>query len=135
MRKLKIYVVIVLLVNLCSSACKTEPPNEKMGISKISGICRGQKIFFRQKGRYATLTELVNLDLADNDTTRGWGYKSEVKITATGFVASVTPIDFTKASMFYVDETGVIKKHSGNPQIHSNDPVCGLEEGCFCVAD
>ena len=108
-----------------------------MGISKISGICRGQKIFFKKNGRYGTYKELVNADLADDDFVRGWGYTSEIKITETGYFASVTPNSFAKVAMFYVDEKGVIKAHRADSNLSPNDSDCEFPNGakCPCFGD
>ena len=114
-----------------SSACRNEP-QENMGKSKISGICRGQKIFFRKNGRYANLEELVRANLADDDLFRDWGYKTDVKITDTGYFAAVVPSGFTNAGMFYVDEKGIIKAHYGDRNIEPNDAECSYPNGAKC---
>lgn len=132
MRKLKIQLGIGFLLLTFLFSCKTDP-NEKMGIMKITGISCGQKEFFKKNGRYGTFDELVDADLVDSDSTRSWGYKSDVKITATGYFASVIPNDITKASMFYVDEKGIIKRHSGDTNIKPDDPDCSYPNGAKCV--
>lgn len=134
MRRLIDYLLLVI-VSFVLFGCGNQTPNEQMGKSKISGICRGEQIFYKRNGRYGTFQELLNADLADSDFAREWGYKSEVKLTQSGFLATVVPNDFTKAKMFYVDETRIIKKHSGDTNIKPDDSVCELEEGCFCFGD
>jgi Prokaryotic membrane lipoprotein lipid attachment site len=129
-RKLKM--ILILTIVLFLSGCNNTAPNEKMGKMKIVSICRGQKAFFKLNRRYGTFDELVSANLADSDITRGWGYKTEIKITETGYFASVTPNDFTKAGMFYLDEKGIIKKHTGDVNVNSDDTICKIEEGCFC---
>jgi hypothetical protein len=131
MRRLRIELLFFLTVSLFLFACKSEP-REVGGITKISGICRGQKIFFKRNGRYGTYKELVNANLADDDFTRGYGYTSEVQLTEKGYFGSVIPNDFTKAKMFYVDETGIIKAHQGNNKIQPDDPDCSYPNGAKC---
>ncbi len=135
MRRLIMNVAFFCLLSLILLACKPEPPNEQMGKMKISGICRGEKIFFKKNGRFATFEELVKANLADSDFSRGWGYKSEIKITERGFFASVIPNDFTKAGMFYTDEKGIIHKHSGDINVVTSDQVCELDSACNCSGD
>lgn len=132
MRRILTLSALILVLSIHFSSCKTVP-KERMGIMKIAGICRGEKIYFKKFGRYATFDELLANDLADSDFTRGWGYTSEVKLTERGYLASVTPNDFSSASMFYVNESGIIKAHRGDNRIHPNDPDCTFPNGAKCI--
>jgi hypothetical protein len=133
MRKLTLIICILAITNILS-ACKSKPV-ESIGKAKISAICRGQKIFFKQNKKYGLLKELVSKELALDDFFVRSGHSSEIILTESGYFAKVIPNDLTKAPMFYVDEKGIIKKHLGDTNVSPNDLVCELEEGCTCYDD
>jgi hypothetical protein len=131
---------IILSIGLIVSSCNSAP-RQDWARDRILAICRAQKQYKNKNGKYGTLKELTNADLISDEFwsinfTGGnsVGYSSKILLTATGYLAAVTPLDFsTKAGMFYVDEKGVIKVHYNDDKIQPTDVDCTFSNGAKCV--
>jgi hypothetical protein len=122
----------ILHLFLFSFACKQTEPREGYARDKVSAICRAQNQYFKQNKRYGTIGDLVDAELIKSEWLTEWGYKSEVKLTETGYLATVTPNTFEKAGLFYVDEKKIIKVHYGDTNIQPNDAECSYSNGAKC---
>ena len=76
MRKIEILALLLIISNIFTFSCKTSP-DERGGKSKISGICRAQKTFFKKNARYGTLEELVDAKLIDDIWFRNYGFTQD----------------------------------------------------------
>lgn len=124
------------------SSCQSSLPREDWAKGQISSVCRAEKQFYKSKGRYGTKADLSSENLINDDRVNvnfsggnSVGYDTEIRLTSKGYLAIATPTDFSKGQVFYVDESGIIRKRSGDANIGPNDPQCELEEGCFCLED
>ncbi len=102
--------------------------NETMAVYALNRIAGAQSAYKdeRQKGRYATLEELIAEELLEHTFLENMEYKFELEIAGDKFEISATPKTYGKSGRrsFFIDNTGTLRgaDHRGEPA-NTDDPA------------
>ncbi|HEX5735750.1 MAG TPA: hypothetical protein VF131_23185 [Blastocatellia bacterium] len=103
--------------------------NEHAAMFVLENIKEAQSIYRNEKGRYATLEELMETGVMEKDGLDGFGYKFEIRVAGGRYEALATPTEYGKTGLrsFYMDESGVLKAgdHGGRPATSADKPLSG----------
>jgi hypothetical protein len=112
--------VSMLLAGLNSNESRaTMMRNESTALMVLSNIQEAQSIYRNEKGRFATLEELVEAGLLTKEELDGFGYRFDIGAAGGRYEALATPTEYKKTGQrsFYMDDTGMIRggDHGGQP--------------------
>lgn len=113
------------------SAMKQGGPemNEMVAIGALQMLASGEETYKATAGNgsYGSIEELVEKKLLTNDMFDKYGYNFAVSVTANGFAAVATPMEYGKTGKrsFFVDQTNVVRgdDHGGGPATSADKPV------------
>ncbi len=124
--------IAMLLAQLNSDEKRATILRHELTAMRILGnIKEAQSIYRNEKGRYATLEELIESGVLDNEgiDLDGFGYRFEVRVAGGRYEALATPTEYGKTARrsFFMDESGVLRAgdHEGRPATSADKPLNG----------
>ncbi|HJQ24551.1 MAG TPA: hypothetical protein VKA60_11595 [Blastocatellia bacterium] len=112
--------------------------NEAFAKSLLDSLKEQESAYKTQHGRYATLDEIIadeSMGTKDGvaalaqfkDMLERYGYKFEMTASASGYEATMTPIEYGKTAKrsFYTDQSGVVRgaDHQGKAASSADPPI------------
>ena len=122
--------IAMMLAQLNSSERRAQLfRNEHAAMLVLENIKEAQSIYRNEKGRYATIEELMEAGVLEKEGLDGYGYKFDIRVAGGRYEALATPTEYAKTGMrsFYMDESGVLKAgdHGGRPATSADKPLSG----------
>jgi hypothetical protein len=120
--KLSAVLILIGAIVVIGKPVKTRL-NENLAIATLKTIRAAQRDFRQARGRYATLSELVQAGLLSSAFSDGknWGYGFDMKVIGERYHVVAVPEQYSTNNYWgsgtmsvFMDETGVIRGNFGN---------------------